>query len=224
MERDPEPEQSMEDFTFQGTGEGEWHKILGKIQRLGISVSQRNEQGSFIHRYRSGLLLWDSRIQTEVKVNHRCLLINCRANGSHTGSFRSWILKQIDWGTLEKHMLERTLEVNNKEVSSMWYAVESLAVLFVWTRPDTEWCEVFAFLACGDEDLMRIRCVWLRWIQVRVCTLIRGITDRSVTLWHAIACFIYRWQYRGQSSIVRNVITPRIKWILKHHVTLKTEV
>ncbi len=63
------------------------------------------------------LLLWDSRTQTEVKVNHRCLLINCRANGSHTGSFRSWILEQIDWGTREKHMLERTLEVKIKGLS-----------------------------------------------------------------------------------------------------------
>ncbi len=117
MERDPKPEQSLEDFTFQGTGEGEWHKSLGKIQRFGISVSQRNEQGSFIHRCWSGLLLRDSRTQTEVKVNHRCLLINCIANGSHTGSFRSWILEQINWGTRDKHMLERTLEVKIKELS-----------------------------------------------------------------------------------------------------------
>ncbi len=37
VERDPEPEQSLEDFIFQGTGEGVWHKSLGEIQRLGIS-------------------------------------------------------------------------------------------------------------------------------------------------------------------------------------------
>ncbi len=47
---------------------------------------------------------------------------------------------------------------------------------------DTEWCEASAFLACCDEDLMTCRCVWLRWIQVRVCTVLRGLTDRSVTL------------------------------------------
>ncbi len=68
-----------------------------------------------------------------------------------------------------------------RSMSRRWFAVDSLAVLFVWTRPDTEWCEASAFLACGDEDLMTCRCAWLRWIQVRVCTVIGGITDRSVT-------------------------------------------
>ncbi len=49
MERDPELEQSLENFTFKGTGEGERYEGPRKGERFVARLSHGDELGSFLH-------------------------------------------------------------------------------------------------------------------------------------------------------------------------------
>ncbi len=45
MERDPELEQSLEDFTFKGAGEGEWYESPREGERFLARLSHGDELG-----------------------------------------------------------------------------------------------------------------------------------------------------------------------------------